>query len=130
MKLHRNPLFVKFGGLVGSAMIRSWMSSLDCRVAYYDPTVDPVPPLPDKATELPAGWTGGYLHALEWRLAAYRHWRTMTEPNWSSVDVNDSVVVTGVGATVDAPLLEPHAPYSGSAVTSNATARRLITCII
>jgi Fe-S cluster assembly protein SufB len=22
---------------------------------------------------------------LEWRLAAYRHWRTMTEPNWSSV---------------------------------------------
>ncbi|HEX6795410.1 MAG TPA: Fe-S cluster assembly protein SufB [Casimicrobiaceae bacterium] len=22
---------------------------------------------------------------LEWRLAAYRHWRTMTEPDWSSV---------------------------------------------
>ena len=22
---------------------------------------------------------------LEWRLAAFRHWRTMTEPNWSSV---------------------------------------------
>ena len=22
---------------------------------------------------------------LEWRLAAYRHWRTMTEPSWSSV---------------------------------------------
>ena len=44
MKLHRNPLFVKFGGLVGSTAIRSWMSSLDCRVAYYDPTVDPVHP--------------------------------------------------------------------------------------
>jgi hypothetical protein len=38
--------------------------------AHDDPTVDPVPPLPDTATELPAGWTGGYLHALEWRLAA------------------------------------------------------------
>jgi hypothetical protein len=44
MKLHRNPLFVKFGGLVGSTAIRSWMSSLDCRAAYYDPTVDPVHP--------------------------------------------------------------------------------------
>lgn len=38
--------------------------------AHDDPNIDPVPPLPTEATELPAGWTGGYLHALEWRLAA------------------------------------------------------------
>lgn len=38
--------------------------------AHDDPAVDPVPEFPDTATELPAGWTGGYLHALEWRLAA------------------------------------------------------------
>lgn len=44
MKLHRNPTFVKFGGLVGTMAIRAWMSSLDCRVAYYDQTVDPVHP--------------------------------------------------------------------------------------
>ena len=44
MKLHRNPTFVKFGGLVGTMAVRAWMSSLDCRVAYYDQTVDPVHP--------------------------------------------------------------------------------------
>jgi lysophospholipid acyltransferase (LPLAT)-like uncharacterized protein len=44
MKLHRNPLFVKFGGLLGSTLIRGWMSSLEYRVAYYDPKVDPVHP--------------------------------------------------------------------------------------
>lgn len=38
--------------------------------AHDDPDVDPVPPLPDTATELPAGWTGGYLHAMEWRLVS------------------------------------------------------------
>ena len=32
------------GGLAGSALIRAWMSSLDYRVAYYDPKVDPVHP--------------------------------------------------------------------------------------
>jgi hypothetical protein len=41
--------------------------------AHDDPSVDPVPPLPDTATEMPPGWTGGYLNALEWRLAA-GHW--------------------------------------------------------
>jgi hypothetical protein len=41
--------------------------------AHDDPTIDPVPALPDSATELPPGWTGGYLHAMEWRLSA-GHW--------------------------------------------------------
>ena len=43
MKL-RHPLLVKLGGLLGATAIRSWMSTLDYRVAYYDPTVDPVHP--------------------------------------------------------------------------------------
>jgi hypothetical protein len=41
--------------------------------AHDDPTIDPVPPLPAEESELPPGWTGGYLHALEWRLAS-GHW--------------------------------------------------------
>jgi len=32
--------------------------------------VDEVPPFPDAATPMPPGWTGGYLRAMEWRLAA------------------------------------------------------------
>jgi lysophospholipid acyltransferase (LPLAT)-like uncharacterized protein len=40
----RNPLVMKLGGLLGAMSIRGWMSSLDYRVAYYDPTVDPVHP--------------------------------------------------------------------------------------
>jgi hypothetical protein len=43
MKL-RNPTLVKAGGLLGAAAIRAWMSTLDYRVAYYDPAVDPVHP--------------------------------------------------------------------------------------
>ena len=31
---------------------------------------DPVPPFPATETPMPSGWTGGYLHAMEWRLAA------------------------------------------------------------
>jgi hypothetical protein len=31
---------------------------------------DPVPPFPAAETPMPSGWTGGYLHAMEWRLAA------------------------------------------------------------
>jgi hypothetical protein len=38
--------------------------------AHDDPTVDPVPGLPDTDSVLPEGWTGGYLHAMQWRLAA------------------------------------------------------------
>lgn len=30
---------------------------------------DEVPPLPDTASDLPEGWGGGYLHAMEWRQA-------------------------------------------------------------
>jgi lysophospholipid acyltransferase (LPLAT)-like uncharacterized protein len=40
----RNPLLVKLAGLLATSAIRSWMSSLDYRVAYYDETVDPVHP--------------------------------------------------------------------------------------
>jgi lysophospholipid acyltransferase (LPLAT)-like uncharacterized protein len=40
----RSPLVMKLGGLLGAMSIRGWMSSLDYRVAYYDPTVDPVHP--------------------------------------------------------------------------------------
>jgi lysophospholipid acyltransferase (LPLAT)-like uncharacterized protein len=37
-----NQFAVKVGGLLGSATVRAWMSTLDYRVAFYDPTVDPV----------------------------------------------------------------------------------------
>lgn len=40
----RNPLAVKFAGLLATSAIRGWMSTLDYRVAYYDPAVDPVHP--------------------------------------------------------------------------------------
>lgn len=38
----RNAIVVKAAGLLGAAAIRGWMSSLDYRIAYYEPTVDPV----------------------------------------------------------------------------------------
>ena len=37
-----SPLVNKFGGLLGSAAVRWWMSTLDYKVAYYDRTIDPV----------------------------------------------------------------------------------------
>ena len=43
MKLN-NLLLTKIAGLGLSALIRSWMRTLDYKVAYYDPTVDPVHP--------------------------------------------------------------------------------------
>ncbi len=39
-----NPFLNKLGGLLGSAAVRWWMSTLDYKVAYYDRTVDPVFP--------------------------------------------------------------------------------------
>jgi lysophospholipid acyltransferase (LPLAT)-like uncharacterized protein len=33
--------FMKLGGLVTAEAIRAWMSTLDCRAAYYDRSVDP-----------------------------------------------------------------------------------------
>ena len=38
----RHPLLVRFAGLTATTAIRGWMSTIDYRVAYYDPTVDPV----------------------------------------------------------------------------------------
>ena len=43
MKLD-SPLLNKFGGLLGAAAIRAYMSTLDYKVAYYDPSVDPILP--------------------------------------------------------------------------------------
>ena len=39
-----SPFLNKFGGLLGSAAVRGWMSTLDYKVAYYDRTVDPIFP--------------------------------------------------------------------------------------
>jgi lysophospholipid acyltransferase (LPLAT)-like uncharacterized protein len=43
MKL-TSPFLNKLGGLLGSAAVRWWMSTLDYKVAYYDRSVDPVFP--------------------------------------------------------------------------------------
>ena len=43
MKL-TSPFLNKLGGLLGSAAVRWWMSTLDYKVAYYDRAVDPVFP--------------------------------------------------------------------------------------
>ena len=43
MKL-RGPFVTKTCGLVGSAAIRAWMSTLDYRGVFYDESVDPVNP--------------------------------------------------------------------------------------
>ncbi len=43
MKLN-HPFLNKLGGLLGSAAIRGWMSTLDYKAAYYDTAVDPVFP--------------------------------------------------------------------------------------
>lgn len=40
----RYPWIASLGGLMASITIRSWMSTLDYRVAHYDPTVDPAHP--------------------------------------------------------------------------------------
>ncbi len=43
MKLD-HPLLNKLGGLLGAAAIRCWMSTLDYKVAFYDPAIDPTQP--------------------------------------------------------------------------------------
>jgi hypothetical protein len=43
MKLN-HPLLNKLGGLLGAAFVRSWMSTLDYKVAFYDPAIDPAQP--------------------------------------------------------------------------------------
>ncbi len=39
-----SPLLNKIGGLLGAAAIRAYMSTLDYKVAYYDPSVAPTFP--------------------------------------------------------------------------------------
>ncbi|MHB1033863.1 MAG: lysophospholipid acyltransferase family protein [Pirellulales bacterium] len=43
MKL-TSPFLINLGGLLGAVAIKGWMSTLDYRVALYDPTVDLVHP--------------------------------------------------------------------------------------
>jgi lysophospholipid acyltransferase (LPLAT)-like uncharacterized protein len=43
MKLD-HPLLNQLGGLLGAVAARCWMSTLDYKVAFYDPTVDPAQP--------------------------------------------------------------------------------------
>lgn len=43
MKLD-SPILMRIAGLLAATGIRSWMNTLDYKVAYYDPAVDPVSP--------------------------------------------------------------------------------------
>lgn len=43
MKL-KSPFLFGLGGLVAATAVRQWMSTLDYRIAYYDPRVDPLHP--------------------------------------------------------------------------------------
>jgi len=43
MKLD-HPLIYKFAALLGTTAVRAWMDTLDYRVAFYDPDVDPASP--------------------------------------------------------------------------------------
>jgi len=43
MKL-KIPLLDALGGLLATAAVRHWMATLDYRVAYYDPSIDPAYP--------------------------------------------------------------------------------------
>lgn len=43
MKL-KNPWLLSLGGFLSASLIRGWMSTLEYRVALYDPKVDPVHP--------------------------------------------------------------------------------------
>ena len=38
----KSPTLFKLAGLLGTAAVRHWMGSLDYRVAYYDPDIDPI----------------------------------------------------------------------------------------
>ncbi|HWA98237.1 MAG TPA: lysophospholipid acyltransferase family protein [Pirellulales bacterium] len=40
----RHPAVLGLAGLVASSVVRSWMSTLDYRVAYFDESIDPVKP--------------------------------------------------------------------------------------
>ncbi|REK07902.1 MAG: DUF374 domain-containing protein [Planctomycetota bacterium] len=47
-KKESNQFAIKLGGLLAAATVRTWMSTLDYKAAFYDPSVDPVDP----------GWQG------------------------------------------------------------------------
>ena len=50
--------------------VRATDAELPPLPAVHDEGLDPVPQLPDAEVQLPPGWTGGYLNAMEWRQAA------------------------------------------------------------
>jgi lysophospholipid acyltransferase (LPLAT)-like uncharacterized protein len=39
-----NPFLLHLGGLLASCAVRNWMSTLEYKCSFYDPTVDPVNP--------------------------------------------------------------------------------------
>jgi lysophospholipid acyltransferase (LPLAT)-like uncharacterized protein len=40
----RSPVLIKSAALAAATTVRAWMSTLDYRVSFYDPTIDPVDP--------------------------------------------------------------------------------------
>ncbi len=44
MKKHLTRFGIKLGSLLAAATFRTWLSTLDYKAAFYDPTVDPVDP--------------------------------------------------------------------------------------
>jgi lysophospholipid acyltransferase (LPLAT)-like uncharacterized protein len=55
MRIH-HPLIPKLGALATSAVVRAWMSTLDCQAAYYDPCVDPTQPEHDGRQRIYVFW--------------------------------------------------------------------------
>lgn len=39
-----SPMWTRLGGLLAATAIRSWMGTLDYKVAFYDPAIDPASP--------------------------------------------------------------------------------------
>jgi len=44
MKTTKNSFLMGLGGLMSTAAVRHWMGTLDYKVAYYDPAIDPALP--------------------------------------------------------------------------------------
>jgi lysophospholipid acyltransferase (LPLAT)-like uncharacterized protein len=42
--IRKNAFLTRVGGLVATGAVRAWMGTLDYKVAYYDPTIDPALP--------------------------------------------------------------------------------------
>jgi len=42
--IEQSPLWMRWGGMVAAGGIRAWMSTVDCRALFYDPSVDAIHP--------------------------------------------------------------------------------------